>query len=765
MFINEGDFIINICNSSMFNLWEDNIVIINPDGFITYTNKNWESFAKDNGLDPSKCSEGTNYLKICDEANGEHATGASIEAKGIIDVINGNKDIYKIEYPCHSPDEKRWFLLKATPLSKVYPTDVLLQHINITDRKEVQIKLKNSEQQFRNVLENIRLISITLDTIGNLIFCNEYFLNITGWKKEEIIHKNWFELFVSHDIKSEINDMFRTTIKNNSYPTYYENEILTKNCEKKIIAWNNVVNKDQNDKILSISCIGEDVTEKRQYEINLRKFKSISDRANYGSATTDLHGNVTYINDYFAYLHGYSPDELIGKNLSIFHSDGQLEEVHRVNEELMENGSYTNIEIWHTHKNGTTFPMLMSAVVMKDEGRNPQYLSASAVDITHLKNIEDRIYESEKKYSSLVENGNDGIIIIQDGLIKYANRKMIEMSEYSHEELIENPFIDFVSPKYIEIVKDRYQKRLNGEDIPSHYEIEIEANDDRTIPVDLSVSIINYQGLLATMAILRDISDWKQAKAALIYARLTAEEANRTKTEFLANVSHELRTPLNPIIGFSDILVSGVAGELNEKQKKYALNIKQNGSKLLTIVNRIIDMCNIRISKLDLKCDCFKVIEMIIETKDLLNSIALKKKILLDLHIDPELNEIVADKTKTREILYNLIENAIKFTPSGGHVSIHAIQKDDYVQISVTDTGIGIAHSDIGIIFRPFLQVDSSTTRQYDGVGLGLMLVKEYVKLQGGDIWVDSELGKGSTFTFTLPMCPMEIGTSINKRV
>ncbi|WP_129599053.1 hypothetical protein [Methanohalophilus profundi] len=149
MFSDNTNYIETNVSTDLFDLWEDNIAILSLDGMIVYTNPSWKNFAQENNLDPAECSEGTNYLQICDEATGDNSDEAPVVSKGIRDVIQGNKSIYKIEYPCHSPDEKRWFLLKVTLLSKTYPTNVFLQHINITERKEAELSSKETQNQLK----------------------------------------------------------------------------------------------------------------------------------------------------------------------------------------------------------------------------------------------------------------------------------------------------------------------------------------------------------------------------------------------------------------------------------------------------------------------------------------------------------------------------------------------------------------------------------------------------------------------------------------
>lgn len=249
-----------------------------------------------------------------------------------------------------------------------------------------------------------------------------------------------------------------------------------------------------------------------------------------------------------------------------------------------------------------------------------------------------------------------------------------------------------------------------------------------------------------------DISKRKKAEEQMLLARIAAEDANRSKNEFLANMSHELRTPLSGVIGFSDILLEELSAGLSETQMRYISTINRSGNQLLHIINKILDISSIDSGKMCMRPDRLNLHSAVEHTYTVLNSLAVRKRMELCADIDSSLTEITADVEKFKSILYNLVENSIKFTPEGGKVVIRAIPEGNDVRISVSDTGIGIPEPEKERIFEPFFQVDGSATRSYGGTGLGLMLVKEYVKLHDGHIWVESEPGKGSTFTFTIPL-------------
>ena len=229
------------------------------------------------------------------------------------------------------------------------------------------------------------------------------------------------------------------------------------------------------------------------------------------------------------------------------------------------------------------------------------------------------------------------------------------------------------------------------------------------------------------------------------------EAANRHKSEFLANMSHELRTPLNAIIGFSEVLGERMFGELNEKQAEYTDDILSSGRHLLSLINEILDLSKVEAGRMELELATFDLPLAIDNARTFVRERATKHGINLDVTVDERLGDFVGDERKIKQVLLNLLSNAVKFTPERGRIGINARQADGSVEISVSDTGIGIASEDQARIFEEFRQVGSDYAHKTEGTGLGLTLAKKFVELHGGRIWVTSEVGKGSTFSFTLP--------------
>ncbi len=262
--------------------------------------------------------------------------------------------------------------------------------------------------------------------------------------------------------------------------------------------------------------------------------------------------------------------------------------------------------------------------------------------------------------------------------------------------------------------------------------------------------VVNLLQTFATQSVLaiqnarlfREIADKSQQ----------LEAASQHKSEFLANMSHELRTPLNAIIGFSEVLLERMFGEVNEKQTEYLQDILSSGQHLLSLINDILDLSKVEAGRMELALAPFDLPQALENAVTLVKERAARHGIALDRKTDPRLGELVGDERKIKQVLLNLLSNAVKFTPERGQITLKAVFADGSVEISVSDTGIGIAPEDQGAIFEEFRQVGGDDARKREGTGLGLTLAKKFIEMHGGRIWVESEVGRGSTFTFTLPL-------------
>ena len=377
-------------------------------------------------------------------------------------------------------------------------------------------------------------------------------------------------------------------------------------------------------------------------------------------------------------------------------------------------------------------------------------------DITDRKHAEAQIQESEARFRQIVENASDLIYHVNtDGILTYANPAALHAMGYgTEEEALGKHYLDLTTPEMRHKLKRTYQHQFVSKTKVTYHEFPAIATDGREVWFGQNVQLIYEDDqIVGFQALARDVTTIKQAQDALRIARDQALEASRTKTQLLSKVSHELRTPLGGVLGYAELLQGNTFGQLNQKQSKAVAEIVDSAEYLGNMVNELLDEAQLRSSTATLiekKFSPFKLIQAATSGMDVL---AQKKGLVFSTQIDPDLpQEIYGDDRRIRQIIINLIGNAIKFTKEGGVRLTVSLADEDHWQIQVADTGVGIPKEAQSLIYEPFRQVKSSVTRDNRGVGLGLSITKQLVDLMHGRIVIESEPGKGSTFIILLPI-------------
>ncbi|WP_305065023.1 PAS domain-containing hybrid sensor histidine kinase/response regulator [Methanococcoides sp.] len=555
-------------------------------------------------------------------------------------------------------------------------------------------------------------------------------------------------------------------LRNSVIYTFQTNEIVRKKevelkiktndgFSKKYLRISTTLIQQNNEPMVLLTA--DDITEQKLSEKVLKKseikYKELADSLPQAVFETDLQGNLIFVNRHAFDMFGFMQGDF-DKGINVFQTlmpedseRAKLDFERVVCGEGRESNEYTALR-----KDDSTFPIIIyaSRIVYNNKTIG---IRGILVDITERKEADRALRESEEKFRTIFENASDAIYVTGlDGQFLEVNQVACDQLGYSRSELLQMGAEDIDSFDDAAQVEARINQILRDGHII--FETAQVRKDGSIMPADVSSRIIDYMGKKALLGITRDITKHKQAEETMLNAKLTAEAVNRAKTEFVANMSHELRTPLNSIIGFSDILCSENQGSLNEYQKKYTSNVLANGKHLLNIINEILDFSKVESGKMELNIEEIILTKVIEEIETSIIPLSSNKNIELTFNMDVRKPIIKADMMKFKQILYNLVSNAIKFTDQGGSVTIGGQISEDLVHISVKDSGIGISPKDQAKLFDPFFQVDSSTTREYGGTGLGLTLVKKFVEMHHGNIWIESEIGKGSTFTFIIPTDP-----------
>ena len=385
-------------------------------------------------------------------------------------------------------------------------------------------------------------------------------------------------------------------------------------------------------------------------------------------------------------------------------------------------------------------------------------------NITQRKLAENLLLESETRFRQIVENASDLIYRVDmNGHITYANPSVLRVLGYEQEEdVLGKYYLDLTAPEMRHKINRTYQRQLMNKTPTTYHEFPAIATDGREIWFGQNVQLIfGGDQVVGFQALARDITAIKQAQEALRIALDQALEASRAKSQLLSKVSHELRTPLGGILGYAELMRDDTFGELNTGQRKAALEIIESVNYLTNMVNELLDEAQIQANTTILQEATFSTIALLQQSTSGMEILAGKKGLEFKTSMDPQLpHKLRGDERRLRQIIINLIGNAIKFTKAGS-VSIQLLRPtDEYWEIQVADTGLGIPKEAQAYVFEPFRQVHNTITRDNRGIGLGLSITKQLVELMGGRISLESEIGQGSTFTVILPLHPGTGATS-----
>ncbi|MBD2204702.1 PAS domain S-box protein [Calothrix sp. FACHB-1219] len=383
-----------------------------------------------------------------------------------------------------------------------------------------------------------------------------------------------------------------------------------------------------------------------------------------------------------------------------------------------------------------------------------------AIEASERNAAEAALRQSEAKFRAIFECSSIGIgLIDMQAQIVDVNPALCQMLGYSREELCGKQFTNYVSPQTGDL--ELLEQLISGisadpQQLIERHRLEMERlflhKQGGLVWTHLSVSVIpdSYGKPEYFLTIIEDITERKQTELKLRASQAAAEAGSRAKSEFLATMSHELRTPLNAIMGLSQLLQQEMVGPLNDKQKEYISCVYSSGEHLLALINDILDLSKVEAGKEELFLLPLRVIDICNSVISTVGDQALDKGLQITSHIAPQADICVADERRIKQMLLNLLTNAIKFT-SKGEVALEVKKVSNGITFTVADTGIGIDANQFHFLFEPFKQLDSRLNRQYEGTGLGLALTRKLARLHGGDVTVESTLGKGSRFTLFLP--------------
>ena len=568
--------------------------------------------------------------------------------------------------------------------------------------------------------------------------------------------------------------------------------------------------RDAEDGIIGYLLIGTDNTARKQAEEAVLKQgalqSAIFNSANFSSSATDAKGVIQIFNVGAERMLGYAAADVMNKVTPAHISDPQ-EVIARATALSLEfampiapgfealvfkasRGIEDIYELTYFRKDGSRFPAVVSVTALRDAQDAIIGYLLIGTDNTARKQVEEertkldqRLRDQHFYTRSLIESNIDALMTTDPrGIITDVNKQTEALTGCTRDELIGAPFKNyFTDPGRAEAGINR----VLNEGKVTNYELTARARNGHLTVVSYNATTFHDRDrrLQGVFAAARDVTELRRFEQTLQQKNVELQDASRMKSEFLANMSHELRTPLNAIIGFSEVLKDGLIGELTDQQRGFIGDIFSSGKHLLSLINDILDLSKVEAGKMMLDLESVDVTSLFLNSLSIIREKAALRHIRLTRDETGELGTVRADARKVKQIVYNLLSNAVKFTIDGGQVTLRAarVPRDqvgslsgawrgrslplaendftEFLQISVSDSGIGISPEGMEHLFRPFSQIDSGLARKFEGTGLGLAMVKLLAELHGGAVAVQSAVDEGSCFTVWLPLRAAEEGT------
>ncbi len=641
---------------------------------------------------------------------------------------------------------------------------ILAQKRRREEGRQTDRALLASEISYRRLFEAARDGILILDAeTGNISDVNPFLLEMLGFSRAEMIGKPIWKIGPFNDIVSN-KDKF-AQLQKQGYVRYHNLPLETSDGRQVAVEFVSNVYQAGDQKV--IQCNIRDITERRRIEDKLRAsrneindLRSALDR--HASVTvTDLEGKITYVNDKFCATSKYSREELLGHDHRIINSGHHSKEFMRDLWTTIEEGRVWEGEIRDKAKDGSFYWVNGIIVPLLNAHSKPHHYMAIRTAISDRKETEKTLRASDISFRRLFEASRDGILILEvgTGRITDANPFLVELLGFSRAELIAktigelSPLEDVVSNQTI------LERSLKDEHVCE--DLWLATKDGRRLAVEFISNLYQAGDKKVIQCYIRDVTERRQTQKKMLGMQDRLEAANRDLTKrceeiqyFYHTLSHELKTPLTSAREFVSIVIDGLAGELNVTQLSYLRMAKDSCTDLAVYINDLLDATRLETGKLHVELKTASLAAIVRRALAIVEPVATAKNICLREDLDTHLADVMMDESRIMQVLTNLLNNALKFTFAGGEVTVK-LREDpknpETVRVSVKDNGCGIPKDQIQNLFHRFYQIQNGGATPSKGVGLGLYLCREMVLLHGGNIWVKSTPGRGSTFSFTIP--------------
>jgi len=646
----------------------------------------------------------------------------------------------------------------------------------------VRYKLRKAESVLRHnlIFQHMDDSAILTSLDGKITDWNPGAERMFGHSREEVLGRRLDFLFAPENSTELLQTIIREVQDNGIWSG--EIRAVRKDGSEVVCSARMTALRSEKGDITAYVSIIRDITERKRAEQavqNAREYaESIVGTVHEPLLVLDADLRVISANRSFCQTFKVSLEETQGQ--FIYDMGNRQWDIPRLRELLEQilpkNTTFEDFEMEHDFATIGRRIMLLNARRIYREANKTQMVLLAIEDITERKQAEEALKKSEEHLRNVLDGLGPYMLVglmTPDGTLIEANRPALEIAGLKPEDVLGKPYEETYWWSYSEPVKqqlrDAIRRATRGE--PCRYDVAVRVGENRFITIDFCLHpLVDETGRIIYLVpsavditerkraekALRKAHDELEAKVAerteeLAQANIQLKEMDRLKSEFLATMSHELRTPLNSIIGFTGIILQGIPGDLNKEQRKQLSMVNNSAKHLLGLINDILDISRIESGKMELSAEKFKIQDVVSEVAQSLSPMISQKSLRLITEIPDETPEIYSDRKKVLQILLNLVNNAVKFTEAG-EIRIDCKFDNDNLEVSVSDTGVGIKKKDMKLLFEAFRQIDGTARRRYQGAGLGLYLCQKLVTLLGGNIWAESEYGRGSKFTFTIPL-------------
>lgn len=661
-----------------------------------------------------------------------------------------------------SSGEKHWFEFDYSPVFEEGEIiGVCLSVLSITDRKKAIRELAESEERFRSLVQNSSDIITILKEDGTINYGSPSIKRILGYQPEDLVGKSILT-YVHPEDSPIVQSIFVTAIQQMGIPITMEFRFLCIDGSWRYLEA--IVNSYIEESVQGVVVNYRDVTERKSTEEALleseKRYRFLAENVTDVIWTRDMELKYTYISPSVQRARGYTVEESMSQGIAEILTPASRElALSNLSKELeLERAGQSpllksrTLDLEYICKDGSTIWGETSMTFLRDDKGEAIGILGVARDITERKRAEEALRKIEARNGAFLNAIPDLMLgISKEGkYIDFLGSNTKQGQESAHSRLFFGESVYEALPSEVaqNMMHAVHQALSTGETQIAEYQLSLE---DGTHDYETRIVVSGEDEVLS---IIRDITERKQLERELIAAREEALEGARIKAQFLANMSHEIRTPMNAVIGMSGLLLDT---ELSAEQRDYAETVRYSGEALLTVINDILDFSKIEAGKLEIEIIDFDLSRAVEDVTALLAEQASSKGLELGCLAYRDVpNMLKGDPGRICQILINMLNNAIKFTKEGDvTLSVKLVEENEHqavVRFEVKDTGIGISPREQTRLFKPFSQADSSTTRRYGGTGLGLAISRQLVELMGGEIGVESILGKGTTFWFTLPL-------------